>query len=697
MFKNWRDFPAKIYVKDGEVVAKHFNKNDEKYISKHSSRKNEPKHTYNGGAKHSQNKSISTNNSKKNVINIKSDNKEYSNINDMSTHLSSEKTIINENVDLASATKVSGKSPKTKGIEQQSFIKGAMILTISIVVVKIIGSLFKVLFLNIVDGVGNGIFNSAYELYNVIFTVASAGFPIALSRMVSEYVSKHRYNDVRKLHRISIPFFATTGLVCFLLMISLSGVYSKMIGNSAVQLPVIMLAPIVFFGCLMSIYRGYFEGMRYMVPTAVSEIIEVSCKLIVGLSSAYIVNYLGTQEYKNSGTLFGQSFSDEIMFNQVLASYTVSAAFLGVTLGSFLGFIYLLLKYKSTRGGITKEQLENAPTAETGKFLFKKLTLTAIPVGLGAFVMSIASTIDSILVQLRIVDIMESGNGNVLQNMYSFLEPEKFLLNDSGEYTIQVFLFGCYGYALTFQMLVTAVTQAFGSSAMPALTSAWTAKDKKLIKSNINTILKVTLLVTLPAGIGITMLAEPLLTLLYGVRQEVTIATTVLQVMGISSIFIATSTPICSMLQAIGRVDMPVKLYTVGMIIKIIINYVLVGIPSINIQGAAVGSLVAYLFVSVVGIYIIAKDTKVVPDFNKILLKPLVAAILCGVAAYGSNFVITTYLDLGRFTALPSIAVAVLVYAISLILLKGITAEDLQEIPGGNKISKKLAKYKLLG
>lgn len=635
-----------------------------------------------------------TNNTNNNQSDTKIANDGFTSTKDMSTHLSSDGSATIEK----SSTKTTEKSnKKEKGIEQQSFIKGAMVLTVSIIVVKIIGVLFKVLFTNLVDGVGVGVFNSAYELYNVIFTVASAGFPIALSRMVSEAVSEKRYKDVRQLHKISVPFFVTTGAICCLLMVALSGTFSKMIGNSAVQLPVIALSPIVFFGCLMSIFRGYFEGMRYMVPTAISEIIESAGKLLVGLSLAYVLNFALTNEYKESGTMFGKAILDDTMFSNMLASYTVCAAFVGVSLGSFFGFLFLFIKYRTTSGGITRAQLDESPDAKASKELFKKLALTAIPIGLGSFVMSIASTIDSILVQNRIVNIMETGSGHILQSIYPFLDAEQFLLDASGEYSIQVYLFGCYGCALTLLMLVTAVTQVFGQSAMPALTAAWTVKDKPLIKKNINTILKVTLLVTLPAGIGLSVLAQPLLTLLFGVRDEVIIATSVLQVMGISCIFIATSTPICSMLQAIGRVDMPLKLYTIGMIIKIVINYILVGIPSINIQGAAVGSLVAYLFVSIVGIYIIAKDTGVVPEFNKILIKPLMAAILCGAAAFGCNYLITSFVSLGRLTAIPSVLVAMLVYAIALILFKGITDEDLQEIPGGNKIGKILAKYKLLG
>ena len=102
---------------------------------------------------------------------------------------------------------------------------------------------------------------------------------------------------------ISIPFFLITGIVCFVLMIAVSGLYAKMVGNSDVQLPIIALSPIVLFGCLMSIYRGYFEGMRYMVPTAVSEIIEVSGKL--GSFAFVYCEYMGKKRVCEASKLYG--------------------------------------------------------------------------------------------------------------------------------------------------------------------------------------------------------------------------------------------------------------------------------------------------------------------------------------------------------------------------------------------------------
>lgn len=196
--------------------------------------------------------------------------------------------------------------------------------------------------------------------------------------------------------------------------------------------------------------------------------------------------------------------------------------------------------------------------------------------------MSVSGTIDSTLVQMRIMDIMKT-EPETLKSIYNFLDPLLFQ-----EEKIQTFLFGCYGYALTLMMLISAVTQVFGTSALPTITAAWTNRDRRQIKRGIETVLRTTALFTLPAGLGMSVLAWPIMNLIYGSparTAEVSIGANVLQIMGISVIFIATSTPICSMLQAVGRVDLPLKLLSIGMVIKIILNYTLVGIPTINIQG----------------------------------------------------------------------------------------------------------------
>lgn len=574
--------------------------------------------------------------------------------------------------------------------QKQTFLKGAMVMSMSMIVVKVIGMVYKILLGQFLDGVGYGMFTLAYNFYDPLFMLATGGFPIAISRLVSKSVAENRFRDVKKLHKISIPIFIFTGVICCSLMIIFSETYADLVHNNDVKYAICALAPTIVFGCLMAIYRGYFEGMRNMVPTAISEIMEAAGKLVLGLSAAAIVSTMGTNEFTASGTVFGTPYSDAIAAGNAITIYTVCAALLGIVAGAFLGFLFLFLRYKLKGCDVTRRQLYYSEPARSGKAITKELVKTAIPIGVNSLVLSVSSMIDSTLIQIRIDDLTNS-NRELMQNLYPLVENHVF---DDGIF--QTYLNGCYGYALTLMMLVTALTQAFGSSALPSLTSAWTRGDKEEIKDNIEMILKLTLCVALPAGLALSMLSWPLLNLLYGNNAvEVEIASKILQILGISVIFIATSTPICSMLQAVGRVDLPLKLMSIAMVVKISLNYTLVGIPTINIQGAAVGSLVAYLFVVVVGLYFLCRETKIVPDFVHVLIKPLIGAFICVLIGTGIYSLIASQIS-SKISIIITAVFTVIIYFISLLLLRVVSKREICMMPKGEKIAKLLEKAHIL-
>lgn len=594
-----------------------------------------------------------------------------------------------------------GKSAEKKKEEKsvrkkQTFLQGAAVLGISVIIVKIMGMVYKILLANVLNGVGSGILSTTYEVYNVLFVLATAGFPIAISRMVSENMAQNRFKDVKRIHKVSVPIFICSGILCFMLMLFGGAFYAENIVHShELVLPIMMLAPCIFLGCLTSIYRGYFEGMSNMVPTAISEILEASGKLFVGLGLAYIVSAMGTNEYEESGTLFGQTMSDDMMFQNTIASYTVAAAIVGIVVGALTCFLFLLLRYKIKGDGIRKLELQNSPEPLSSRTLSKRLIMTAIPIGLGSIIMSLASFIDNTMVLTRIGDIMNT-QPDVLRDIYSFVSDADINIFYTDK--VPLYLNGCYSYSLTLMMLITSITQVFGTSALPSITTAWTHKDKPNIKRSIEMVLRTTVLFTVPAGLGLSVLAGPLLRLIYSgsaLVDEVRIATPILQVMGISVIFIATSTPICSMLQAVGRADLPLKLLSVGMVLKIALNYILVGIPNINIQGATVGSLVAYLFITAVGIYLLCKETKIIPNFVTVLVRPLFAAVTSAVFAALSynlfNMVIPS-----KISVVLAILTAVIIYIMALFLFKAIAKEDIEILPKGNKIAKVLEKRHLI-
>ena len=586
----------------------------------------------------------------------------------------------------------------------KSFLKGAAILSISMVIVKLLGAVYKIAMTNLYSmfgdeyaGLGVGLFNNAYELYIPLFTVATAGFPIAVSRLISESITQKRYKDVRRIHKISIPFFVLMGVVCFALMFGGSFYYVNVISSPYSLLPLLVLSPTILIGCLESIYRGYFEGTRNMAPTAVSEIIEAAGKMVLGLIIAYFVMTTGLTSYKETGTIFGLTFSNEKEAMYTLLSLSVAGAITGIVLGTLVAFLYLFVRYKRN-SGISKELLENSVEARSNRETFQRLLKTAIPIGLGAFVMSLSSFIDGIVIQNVLEDMARNNRTEMLANFQGLGLEDTIPLNPtkSNPITIHTVLWGYYGSVLTLMQVVTSVTQVFGTSAMPNVTSAYTSGSKKELKTSMETVLKLTMLVAFPAGLGLSVLAKPVMGLIYSDPALIEVGSRVLMVMGLTTIVTSAITPICSMLQGVGKVNIPLILYSCGLVIKVIITYAFVSVISINIQGATAGSLVAYTIMCIVALYLLVKYSKVLPNLLSTIVKPLGSAVVCAASAYFSHILFDSLIG-GKVATIFSIAVAVVIYALTLLILRTFTASEVKILPKGEKIAKILEKYHLIG
>ncbi|WP_101696458.1 putative polysaccharide biosynthesis protein [Clostridium minihomine] len=575
--------------------------------------------------------------------------------------------------------------------KSQSFLHGALILTASILVVKLIGALFKVPLTWIITEDGLGYFNTAYNFYGPIYSLATAGFPIAISRLVSESYTRGAYRDIRRIHRASAPIFVGTGTVGFVLMVAGAATYAKIIGNENALPALYALAPAILFSCLTAIYRGYYEGLRNMYPTAISEIIEALCKLVVGLTGACLILNYGMKEYESLGTVFGIAVASRDYARSAILPYAAAGAIFGVTVGSLFSFVFLFLRHKVVGDGITKENLKNSPPPRTMRKTVSRLVKTAIPIGVGAMAVNVAAMVDTTFLQTRIHKVMEK-EPEVLLSMYQGMIPQINIETD----TVPNFLFGCFSMALTLFMLVPAITQAFGISALPNVTAAWTRGEKSHLKRSIEAVLRVTALFSIPAGMGLAVMSGPVARLVFGVRPSLPITSRVLVIMGIGAIFASFSTPVNSMLQAVGRVDLPVKLLAVGLTIKVTLNYYLVGIPQINVLGAGAGTVVCYLFLTVAALFCLCKQTKIVPDFLSIFGKPLLASILCCTAAWALYGLLSRTIS-ENLSTVCAVAGAMLVYALSLLCLRAICRDDILMLPKGQKIAKILEKHGWIG
>ncbi|MBQ4179541.1 MAG: polysaccharide biosynthesis protein [Ruminococcus sp.] len=533
-----------------------------------------------------------------------------------------------------------------KNFEQDvssSFIKGAAILTISMVIVKVFGLLNKIILVRIltnygIEGMasfGMGLYANAYELFVVIFTVATGGLPIAISRLVSENMTKKRYKDVRQIHNISVPFFTILGLVCFLIIVGSSVPYTYFVIKSRYAVyGMVALAPTVFFGCLASAYRGYYEGQRNMTPTAVSEIIEAVVKLVVGSLLAYGILVWGMESNAATHSFLWMHFANAEEANHTILAFSVAGAIIGISLSSMLSWLYYFLKFKLQGDGIPKEYYENSVEARQKRETFMTIIKTALPIAAGTLVMSLGSWVDSIIIQNVLLNLAQTHEHELMAQYHMFYPPDAF---HGKHITIHTNLWGCYSNALTLMQLVTAVTQVFGSSAMPNVTSAWTKGDKRELRTSINTVLKMTMMFTLPMSFGLCVLAHPVMELVYGRSPEIVqIGGNVLTVMGVTTIFTAIITPICSMINGIGKVKIPMILYTLCMLVKVGTSWIFVSIPAINIQGATAGSLVSYALICIIGMFLLVKYSGVMPNFFSTTVKPLIASVCCALGALGA-------------------------------------------------------------
>lgn len=568
--------------------------------------------------------------------------------------------------------------------DSQSFLEGALILVIATVVVKIVGAIFKIPIGRLLEEEGFAYFSVAYQIFTPLYSLAMAGLPVAVARMVSEQHTKGNFRDVRKILKVSTAAFTFTGAIGSIIMLASAWVYSnKIVETPAAFLSIICLAPCVFFCCMMSSRRGYYEGLKNMYPTAISQIIEAVIKLVLGLFFAWLVMYMGTSQFEANQTVFGTYCATEKEALSIIYPFASAAAILGITISSFAGALYLHIRYKVRGDSITNEQLLSAPPAQSGKQILRSLCAIAIPVSLGTLATTLTSFIDSTSILNRLNYVMEKAPQTII-TMYQGIEEAATEIPD--------FIYGAYSYGISIFNLVPTITTAFALSALPSVTAAWTQRDTLNTKRSIESVLRITSLIAFPAGIGISVLAKPILSLLYpDSTLGVEIAAPALSLLGIGVIFVALLTPINSMLQAVGRVDIPVKLMIIGGSIKIVTNFILVSIPEINVKGAPVGTILCYVFLFLASMIALSKRIDTVPSFKSTFIKPFGCAAVCGIAAAGSYYVLNLVWS-SRINTLISIIFAALIYAICLLISKTLTKDDVNMLPKGKKLVKVLEK-----
>lgn len=572
--------------------------------------------------------------------------------------------------------------------KKQSFLQGALILSLAAVLTKVIGALFFKIPLKNLNSTAYGYFEATYNVYVPIYTVCTAGFPTAVSRMVSESIALGRYRDVKTIFRVAFRVFLVTGLVGTLLMLGLSSFYPEFVNLPNTRLTMIVMAPAILFCCLVSAYRGVYEGSRNMTPTAISQIVEAVGKLLFGLSLAAGALQLGQSRFAAGLPVYGRMAETAEQAVEFSLPYVAAGAMIGVTAGSFFALLYIMIRYRARGIGFTRTELGGAPPSPSSRRMFRSLLRVAIPVALGTLATQLTNMIDVVSLQKCLAIVMERS-GDIVEGMYAAQ------IAADGTTDVLGFLTGNRGAVVTFTNLVPNVTLTFGISALPLITSAWALRDKRRLKSTVSLVLRITMLVATPCGIGLAVLARPIMRMVY---DDVTaqVAGPMLEVMGIAVIFICLVAPINAMLQAVGRADIPAKIVLVGGAVKLLLNTTLVLNPYINIMGSAYSTLACYVVMVVLSLIALLRVVRVRLKWRGLFLKPLFSGVLCGVAAWAANGLLARIMP-GTVATILAILIAGIVYVLLLLLLGAFTREDILMLPKGQKIAQILEKRGWIG
>lgn len=549
-------------------------------------------------------------------------------------------------------------------MKKQGFLLSSAILIFSAVLTKLAGALFRIPLANMLGGTGMGYFSGAYGIFMTVYAVSVTGLPAAVAKLTAENSALERYGNLRRVKSSAILFFSLTGLAFTAAMLLLAYPFCVYVNDSPETIPsVLAIAPSIFFGCVTSVYRGYYEGLRNMFPTAVSQILEGIVKLCAGLALCLWV-------LKNPDKV--QNLCE--IFNCTQLSLAAAAAVFGISLSSAAGTFYLILRDKLSGDGISEEEIlagSGANQTDSRRKIVSELLKTAVPIALGALVTNLTSLIDLVTIMRSLRSAAEKA-------------PEFFARLSGNVSTTELpnFLFGSFtGLAVTVFNLVPSFTNMFGKGILPALSEAFAARDKKRIKLSAEKALFVTALVSFPSATGISVLAGEILKTLFPSKPVETAACTAsLTILGIAVAFLCISSTAFAILQAAGRPDLPVKLMILGVLVKFAGNILLVPIPEFNISGAAISTLLCYIVICVPAVAMAANCTKLDKAYIKGLFwKIIYCSAMCGGGALlAKNSFVQTF-D-GIILLLISIIFGVIFYIISTILLGIITKSTLKSL-----------------
>ena len=523
-------------------------------------------------------------------------------------------------------------------MSKKSFMKGAVILGSAGVVVKVLGAFFRIPLANIIGDTGMGYYQTAYPVYVLLLAISTAGIPTAIARLVSEKTAEENHKEAFRIFRLSIGLLAGIGLLTCLILLLGAPFFAGFSSDQAVY-AIRAISPALLMISMMAAFRGYFQGLQDMMPTAVSQITEQFFRVVSGLALAVAFVPYGLQ-------------------------YAAAGASFGAAVGGFFGLLVILIIFLQRRKSLMEAVEGTSPELprEPSSSIMKKIAVIAVPITIGVSVMPVMNMLDLLIVPSRLVSAGFSAQA--ANSLYGQLS----------------------GFAASLINLPQILTQSIALSLVPAVAAAHQVHDAVTLRRETETGLRMAMIIGFPCAAGLFVLAEPVMLLLFPAQKESAVsAAGILAVLAVGVVFLSSVQTLTGILQGVGKQMVPVVNLAIGAVFKVILTYFLTGLPAVNIRGAAVGTVSAYLVASVLNLKAVCRHTGAEFSFTLTFLKPGVASLVMGVAA-GLVYKVVAPAAGNAAGSGAAVLAGMAVYVILVFALRIITQEELKRLPGGNRL-----------
>ncbi len=526
------------------------------------------------------------------------------------------------------------------------FLKQGSILAVASILVRMIGLLYRIPMANIIGSEGNGIYSSAFEIYNILLIISSYGMPMAVSKMVSAKCVEKKYKEAYHIFRCSMIFSLCTGGAAALFVFFGADWLEKNFFKSfyGIAIPLRILAPTIFVVAIMGTLRGLFQGRKTMMPTAISQIFEQIVNAVVSVAAAFFL-------------MRAHSASEKF------SAWGAAGGTLGTSMGAMMALIFLVFVYLLYRPVMKKQQRRDRVSEEmTVTETYKLILWTAIPIILSQTVYQLSGIIDVSLINWVLLGKGISGTQiSTWQGIYST------------QYR-------------TLVSVPIAVSTAIASSMVPSLVASYIGKDKHAVHRKVNLAVKFNMIIAFPSAVGMAVLAVPIIHSIYPAMEYKT--GSMMMIIGSSCIiFYALSTVTSGVLQSIDQMRLPVFHSLISLIVHIILVWLLMRFTGLGVYALVIGNVTYPLLVCVLNGYSVSAHLGFKQEVTKCFCVPFLSSVIMGVLTFAVFKLFHAVSGSNVISLLPALAVAVVSYFILVLKLKGLTRDELYEFPFGRKMS----------